>query len=183
MGFTIAGLCIIAGSLLLVLVYLVGQDFSQADGTPTTSKSQQSSPVRADQSAPTIHTPIPTTPPITPTPTLPGQGLLDTAVLSNNFNEQTGIQQSTTFRVNQRIYVILNLHPGGRSHAICLNWHLNNKLVNKFAFEVNPASNYNYYSYAVMTATGNGYVDISLASTTACTDAILAQKLGFTLSE
>jgi hypothetical protein len=115
---------------------------------------------------------------------LPAQSLLASAVLASNFNEQTGqiLQQSTDFKVNQKIYVVLSLRPRGDSHAACLNWYLNNLLVNKFAFEVNPASNYNYYSYAIMSTTGNGRVEISLASTTDCADALLAQKLNFTVT-
>jgi hypothetical protein len=184
MGFTIAGLCITAGTLLLVFVLLIGQGFLGGDNTSIpASNTQQPNTVRSNQTASATQTPTPTTPQITPTPTLPGQGLLDTSVLSSDFNEQTGqvIQETTSFQVNQKIYVILSLHPGGTSRAVCLNWYLNGSLVNLYPFEVDPASNYKYYSYTMMHAAGNGRLDISLASTTACTDAILAQKLDFTV--
>jgi hypothetical protein len=182
-GLTSAGLCIIAGSLLLVFVYLVGQGFLPAE-TTTTSNTQLSNTVKANQTATATHLSTPTPLPITPTPTLPGQSLLDTSVLASAFNEQTGqiIQQATDFRVNQKIYVILGLRSGGNSHAVCLDWYLNDQAVNKFAFEVNPASNFHYYSYTTMPTTGSGRVEISLASTTACADAIMARKLRFTVS-
>jgi hypothetical protein len=184
MGFTIAGLCIIAGSLLLVFVYLIEQGLLLGGRTTTLSDIQPSSTARPSQTVTVTQTPPPSTPSVTPTPTLPGQGLLDTSVLSDNFNEQTGqiLQQSTDFKVNQKIYVILSLHPGGNSHLVCLNWYLNDLSVNTFAFQVNPAFNYKYYSYAVMSTSGKGRVDISLASTTTCTDAVLAQELSFTVS-
>jgi hypothetical protein len=179
-GFTSAGLCIFAGTLLLFFVYLIGQGFLPAGTTPT-SDTQLSNMVKANQTATVTYHSKPSTPPITPTPTLPGQGLLDIAVLSNDFN---GTQPLTDFKVNQTIYVVLSLHPGSNSRAICLNWYLNDQLVKNFAFDViNPTYNYHYYSYTTMPTTGSGRVDISLASTTtACTDAIMAKKLAFTVT-
>jgi hypothetical protein len=177
-GFTSAGLCIFAATLLLVFVYLIGQGFLPAGTTPT-SDTQLSNTVKANQTATVSHPSKPSTPSITPTPTLPGQGLLDIAVLSNDLN---GTQPLTDFKANQTIYVVLSLHSSGNSHAVCLNWYLNNQLVKDFAFDVIPAYNYRYYSYTTMSTTGNGRVDISLASTTACNDAIMAKKLAFTVT-
>jgi hypothetical protein len=184
MGFTIAGLCIIAGSFLLIFVYLIGQGFLPGGETRTLSETEQSSTARANQTATAIHAPTSTIPPITVTPTLPGQDLLETSVLASNFNEQTGqiIQEATDFKTNQKIYVVFRLHPEGTKHAACLKWYLDDQLVNQFAFDVNPAYNYNYYSYTSMPTAGSGRVDISLASTTGCSNAILAQKLSFTVS-
>src|SRR5579864_4472103 len=112
MGFTIAGLCIITGSLLLIFVYLIAQGLLPGSRTTTLSDTQQSNTVRLSQTPTAIQTSASSTPSVTPTPTLPGQSLLDTSVLSNNFNEQTGqiLQQSTNFKVSQKIYVILSLH-------------------------------------------------------------------------
>ncbi len=185
MGFTIAGLCIMAGSLLLVFVYLIEQGVLPGGRTTTLNDIRASSTARPDQTAIVTQTPPPSTPAVTPTPTLPGQDLLDTSALSDTFNEQTGqiLQQSTDFKVNQKIYVIFSLHPGGNSHLVCLDWYLNDVSVNKLAFQVNPAYNYKYYSYAFMSTSGKGHVDISLASSTTCTDALLAQKLSFTVSQ
>jgi hypothetical protein len=181
-GLTTAGLCIIMGSLLLGFVYLVGQGFLPAGGTTTVRDTHTT--LGGNQTATATHNSTPTPLPVTPTPTLPSQGLLDTSVLASVFNEQTGqiIQTATSFKVNQKIYIVLRLHPGTNSHAVCLNWYLNDQSVNKFPLEVDPYSNYNYYSYTMMSTTGNGYVEISLASTTACTDAIVAKKLPFTIS-
>jgi hypothetical protein len=184
MGFTVAGLCIMAGSFLLIFVYLVGQGFFPGGETTPLSDVERSGTARANQTATAIYAPTSTTTPITATPTLPGQDLLDTSVLASNFNEQTGqiIQESTAFKANQKIYVVFSLHQGGNMHAACLNWYLNDQLVNQFAFDVSPFSNYNYYSYVIISNPGSGHINISLASTKACTDAILAQKLSFTVS-
>lgn len=181
-GLTSAGLCIIVGSLLLAFVYLVGQGVSPAGETTTPNNTHTT--LRVDQTATATHHITPTPPPLTPTPTLPGQGLLDTSVLASVFNEQTGqiIQQATSFQIYQKIYVVLSLHSGSNSHAICLNWYLNDQSVNKFAFEANPISSYHYYSYTTMSTPGNGHVDVSLASTTACADAIMAKILNFTVN-
>jgi hypothetical protein len=178
-GLTSAGLCIIAGSLLLIFVYLLGQGFIPIGGTSSISEAQLTSTARANQTATAIQLSTPTPLPTTPTPTLPGQSLLSTAVLSDDFNV---IQPLTDFKVNEKIYVVLSLNAGGNSRAVCLNWYLNDQSVNKFAFEIDPTGSYNYYSYTIMTITGRGRVDISLASTTACTDAIMAKKLNFTVS-
>lgn len=177
-GLTSAGLCIVAGSLLLVFVYLVGQGFLPPGAAPT-SNIPQANIVKANQTATATYLSKPSSPAITPTPTLPGQGLLDISVLSNDLN---GLQPATDFKVNQTIYVVLSLHPGGNSHAICLDWYLNDQSVKKFGFEVDPTSTDHYYSYTIMVTTGNGHVDISLASTKACIDTILAKKLNFTVS-
>lgn len=177
-GLTSAGLCIFAGSLLLVFVYLVGQGFLPTAAAPTSSI-QQADIVKANQTATATYLSKSSSPAITPTPTLPGQGLLDISVLSSDLN---GMQPSTDFKVNQTIYVVLTLHPGGNSHAVCLDWYLNNQLVKPFGFEVDPTSNDDYYSYTTMLTAGSGHVDISLASTTACIDPILAKKLNFTVS-
>jgi hypothetical protein len=186
-GFTIAALCIIAGGFLLIFVYFIGQEVLPGSGTAansgitlqstTTPKSQTQVPTTTVVSTATIS-------PATPTPTLPGQNLLDTSVLASNFNEQTGqiIQQSTTFQVDQKVYVVFALHPGGNSHTVCLNWYLNDQSVNTFSFQVNPASNYSYYSYTMMHTAGNGRVDISLSSTTDCTGATMAKQLTFTIA-
>jgi hypothetical protein len=183
-GFTVAGLCILAGGFLLTFVYFIGQGLLPDGGAATTANTTQPSitAVAHSQPTPTI-VPTPTTTAVTQTPTLPGQNLLDTSVLGTGVNPQTGqiVQQSTSFQVNQKIYVVLSLHPGGNIHTVCLNWYLNDQSVNTFSFEVNPASNYNYYSYASIGTAGNGRVEISLASTTSCVDATMAQKLSFTV--
>lgn len=184
-GFTIAGLCILAGGFLLTFVYFIGQGFQPEGGTTTTASTTQPSvtAIATQKPEPTIAS-TPTAPAVTTTPILPGQNLLDTSVLGLGINSQTGqvVQQSTSFQVNQKIYVVLSLHPGGNSHTICLNWYLNDQSVNMFSFEVDPTSNYNYYSFAAMSAPGNGRVEISLASTTSCADATMAQKLSFTVA-
>jgi hypothetical protein len=178
-GLTAAGLCIMVGSLLLILVYLVGQGVLPSGETTTISNAQQTNTAKLAQTATVTQAPTSTIPPVTPTPVLPGQNLLNSSVLSNDFNNP---QSSTDFKVNQKIYAILSLRVSSNTHTVCLNWYLNNQLVNAYSSEVNPASNYKYYYWATMQTPGNGYVSISLSSTMSCTNAVLAQKLNFTVS-
>jgi hypothetical protein len=182
-GLTSAGLCIVAGSVLLIFVYLVGQGLLPVGATPA-SDTQLSNAVKANQTATAMYRSTPTTPAITPTPTLPGQGLLDTAVLSNNFDQQTGqiLQQSTSFQVDQTIYLVFTMHPGGSSHTACVNWYLNDQLMNPSSQAVGSASNIKYFFYTIMHTPGHGHIDILLSSTTVCSDAILAKRLLFTVS-
>jgi hypothetical protein len=178
-GLTAAGLCIMVGSLLLILVYLVGQGVLPGGETTTLSVDQQTSTARATQAASVTQAPTSTIPPLTPTPTWPGQNLLNSSVLSNDFNNP---QSLTDFKVNQKIYAVLSLRAGSTTHTVCLNWYLNNQLVNAYSSEVNPASNYKYYYWATMQTPGSGYVGVSLASTMSCSNAVLAQKLNFTVT-
>jgi hypothetical protein len=179
LGLSISGLCIIAGSFLLIFVYLVGQGGLLGDETTTLSNTQQSNTAGLSQTAAVAQTPTSTSPPITPTPTFPAQNLLSTSMLSNDFNNT---QPLTDFKVNQKIYAILSFRAGRDVHTVCLNWYLNNQSVNMYSSEVNPTSNYKYYYWTTMQAAGNGHVDISLTSAMSCTNATLAQKLSFTVS-
>ncbi len=179
-GLTAAGLCVMAGTLLLIFVYLVGQGVLPVGDTTTISNTQQTDAMKSAQAAKVTPAPTSTIPPITPTPVLPGQNLLSSAVLSSDFNNP---QATTDFKVNQKIYAVLSLRAGSNTRTVCLNWYLNSQSVNTFSSEVNPALNYKYYYYwTIMQTPGNGYVDISLTSTTSCANAALAQKLHFTVS-
>ena len=98
-----------------------------------------------------------------------------------NFNTAQPIQTTTTFKVKQRIYVTFAIHPNGKSGAICLYWYLNNHAVTEFPFPVTAAASA-AYSYAIYGGRGNGYVEIYWASTTACSDRMLAQHVPFTVT-
>ena len=91
------------------------------------------------------------------------------------------LQLTTTFKVNQKIYVSFNIHPDSKNGAVCLIWYLNNKKVTQFPFSVTASARAGY-SYAIYGGTGPAYVEIYWASTTTCSDKILAQRVDFTVT-
>jgi hypothetical protein len=132
----------------------------------------------------------PATPPLSPTaipsPTagaFPGQQYIDNPQMASavNINTAQPVMPTTTFKVNQKIFVTFNIHPGGKSGAVCLYWYLNNKSVTQFPFAVTANAKAGY-SYAIYGGTGPAYVEIFWASTTSCSDKILAQHVTFTLT-
>lgn len=181
LGFIVATIFVATGALLLVLVYILAlglpmhNTLSALTGTPQATRSILPTPTMAAS-----------TPTALPTPTtsaFPGQQYIDSPQMASaiNFNTAQPIQTTTTFKVNQRIYVTFEIHPNGKSGAICLYWFLNNHTVTQYPFSVTAAARA-AYSYAIYGGTGNGYVEIYWASTTACSDRILAQHVTFTVT-
>ena len=180
LGFIVAGLCVSAGGLILIFVYIMALALPSPASTSTSSI------------APTVthNTPI-TLPTSTaaPSPTAAlsptaeafhGQQYIDNPQMASSVNTITAhpIQATTTFKVKQKIYVTFNIHPDGNNGAVCLYWHLNNKNVTQFPFAVTSNATAGY-SYAIYGGTGTAYVEIYWASTTACSDKILAQHVNF----
>lgn len=181
LGFIVATIFVATGALLLVLVYILAlglpmhNALSALTGTPQATRSILPTPTTAAS-----------TPTALPTPTtsaFPGQQYINSPQMASaiNFNTAQPIQITTTFKVNQRIYVTFAIQPNGKSGAICLYWFLNNHAVTQFPFPVTAAARA-AYSYAIYGSTGNGYVEIYWASTTACSDRILAQHVTFTVT-
>src|SRR5438876_73037 len=115
-GFTIAGLCVLSGGLILMLVYIISLYL------PPLSTNTQSAPTAISQNAsgsgtqgglPTNITPTPSLPTATPTPTFPGKAFIDNAQMSSSIDYNTALpsQTTTTFKVNQKIFVTFMLHP------------------------------------------------------------------------
>ena len=184
-GFTVAGLCVLTGGLLLVLVYMMAQ------GLPPSTSSNASSigTVAAKSASLATKAPTPGTTDatatglaVTPTPTFPGQQYIDNAQVASAVNTKTAqpTQLATNFKVSQQIFVTFAVHPGGRNGAVCLLWYLNTHQFTHYEFlasgNATPA-----YSYAYPGSAGTGYVEIYWASTTACSDKILAQHVDFTV--
>jgi hypothetical protein len=180
-GFILAGLCVITGGLILVFVYFM------ASGLPSTSTTGASRGIPTASStilaSPTTGIPSPTA---LPSPTMgafPGQQYIDNPQMASMVNTNTAqpLQTTTTFKVNQRIYVTFNIHPNGKGGAVCLLWYLNRKIVTQFPFAVTASANAGY-SYAIYGGAGGGYVEIYWASSTACSDKILAERVNFTVT-
>jgi cytoskeletal protein RodZ len=174
-------LFLVTGALILLVVYFMAQSLP---GTMTTSTTSPVSTAKV-ASAPTPHaanTPTTTkTPAATATTTYPGQQYIDSAQMATAIDPATAqpAQTSKTFAVNQRIYVAFAVHSGGAAGAACLVWYLHNAPIINYTMSVGATTH--AYSYAAIGSTGPAYVEIYWASTTACTDKVLAQHVDFTV--
>jgi hypothetical protein len=181
LGFIVAGLCILAASLILIFVYF------SATGLPGGNSSN--SATTTSTHTPNISTSTPTTAPTaTAIPsqtatTYPGQQYIDHAQMSAMVDQNTlqPSQPTTTFKTGQNIYVSFQVHPNGHAGAVCLSWYLTSKPIINFSLPVRATSKYSY-AYAIYGGAGPGYVELYWASSTQCTDKVLAQHVDFTVS-
>ncbi len=177
LGFTIAGLCLTMGALILVFVYVMSLGLVRPD-TSTTQNLQQTSVV-----SPTA-VPSPT-PAITPTPTFPGQQYIDNAQTASAVNTTTAqiITAAATFKTNQRIYVTFQVHPNGNSGGVCLLWYINSQQFSLYAFSVGTSATL-AYSFAKVANAGSGYVEIYWSPQASCSDPnkVLSQRATFTVT-
>lgn len=183
-GFIIAALCVLTGGLLLAFVYIISLGLPPASPAVTAQNRAQAT-AAANKATPTVSpdtTNASPTPAASPTPTYPGQQYIDNAQMASQVNTKSAlpIVQTTSFKVGQPIFVTFALHPGGHPGAVCLLWYVNNKQFAHFEFPVNGVSS-PAYSYAYVGAAGPAYVELYWASSTACTDKMLAQRVDFTV--
>jgi hypothetical protein len=181
LGYFIAALCVIAGGLLLVFVYFMGLSLP----TGGTLSVNTTSPIvtQAVQPSPTSARPSPTTVPSATASTnsaFPGQQYIDNPQMASAVNTVTAqpTQITTTFTVNQKIYVTFSIHPNGKTGTVCFSWFLNNHNVTHFSFAAGGA-NTNGYSYAIYGGTGKAYVQIAWANSNLCNNPLLAQQVSF----
>jgi hypothetical protein len=177
LGFVVAGACVLAGAILLIFVYFlaIGLPGSNSHTTATTtSTSHTSTPTTAT----TISAALSPT-----TPSYPGQQYINNAQMTSALdpNSMQPTQLTTTFKSGQKIYVTFQVHPSGHSGAVCLVWYLNNKQVINFNLPVSANSKHSY-AYSIYGGSGSAYVELSWASTTKCTDQVLAKHLDFTVT-
>ena len=179
LGFILAGLCILAGGLILIFVYFL------AVGLPGGNSSNSATTT----STPNVSTSTPTTAPTaTAIPsqtatTYPGQQYIDNAQMSATLDTNTlqPTQLTTTFKTSQKIYVSFQLHPAGHAGAVCIIWYLNSKQVTNLNLPVSATSKYSY-AYSIYGGAGAAYVELYWASTIKCTDQVLAQHVDFTVT-
>lgn len=178
-GFTASGICLIAGALILMFVFIMAQPLLSVNISSTQVKSIDSSktPLATIYPSPTIATP-------TPTQILPGAQYITNARMASAIDAATGqaTQYATNFPANQRIYVAFALNTGSQSGAVCLLWYMNKQYISQYEFPVGKNQLYNSYSYNSMSNAGTGYVEIYWATTVACTDKLLAAHVTFTVS-
>jgi hypothetical protein len=181
-GFYVAGLCVIAGALILVFVYIMalGLPASSTTSAFTVSPSATTNAVLS----PTATPPSPTAVLSPTTGIYPGQQYIDTPQMASMVNITTAqpLQTTTIFKVNQKIYVTFAIHPNGKNGAVCLFWYLNNRNVTQYPFAVTASAGAGY-SYAIYGGSGPAYVEIYWASTISCSDKILAQHVTFTVTK
>ena len=187
LNFTIAGLCVLTGGLILIFVYIISFSLpptlaSSQQAVVATATTQGFSPTAQGTPANATAT-IQATPAATPTVGLPGAQYIDTARMASSVNTTTAqpIQLTSKFKTKQPIFVTFMLHPQNTGGAVCLLWYLNQKPFSHYAFSVDTTPQ-SAYSYAYAGSPGSGSVEIYWASTTACTDTELAQVLKFTVS-
>lgn len=179
-GFVMAGLCVFAGGLILIFVYFMALGLPSSNSTNSTASTGITTTPQANANLPTAVTASPT---VALSPTMSGNlgaQYIDNPQMASSVNISTAqpTQATTTFKPQQKIYVTFNIHPNGKFGAVCLYWYLNNKYITQYPFAVTPNDKAGY-SYAIYGGTGPAYVEIYWASSTACSDKILAQHVNF----
>jgi hypothetical protein len=175
LGFIVAGVCVIMGGLLLVFIYFMAMGLSGS----STGRSTVKTNIATNSSPTTASSPV-SSPTATP---FPGQKYIDHPQLASRIDptSRQAIQLTTTFKSNQNIYIAFQLHPAGQNGVVCLSWYANNKQFATYQLPV-YASEQSSYAYATYRGTGSGYVELYWASTTKCTDKVLAQRVNFTVT-
>lgn len=178
MGFIVAGLFVLTGGILLVIVYFMATGLS--GNTSTTGNTSTPTSTHA-VSSPAI-TPSPASSPSPTATSYPGQQYINNAQMSSvQPSASQPAQPTTTFKVNQKLYAVFNINSGGKSGAVCLIWYFNGKMSFKYAFAVG-AHTTSSFAYATYGTPGSAYVELYWASSIACTDQVLAQHADFTIT-
>ncbi len=180
-GFTIAGLCIIMGALLLIFVYIISLQLpptSASIGAVSPVATQPTNTTHAQPTAAASPTVIPS-----PTPAMPGQQYISNAQMASSIDKNTAtpIQPTTTFTVGQPVYVTFLVHPNGQAGEVCLAWYLNGKFTSNFSFAIPNIASTTAYSYTYYHASGSAYVELSWSTSANCSNALLAQRVNFTV--
>jgi hypothetical protein len=179
LGFILAGLCILAGSLILIFVYFLALGLQ--GGNSSNSASITTTP-RVSTSTPTTE-PTATAMPSQTATTYPGQHYIDNAQMSAAVdpNSLQPSQISTTFQTGQKIYVSFQVHPNGHAGAVCIIWYLQSKQITNFSIPISATSRYSY-AFAIYGGSGPAYVELYWASNTQCSDQVLAQHVDFAVT-
>jgi hypothetical protein len=179
LGFIVAGLCILAGAFILIFVYFLATGLSGNNSNTSTTITGTSTPNVSATTATTATTATA----IPSQTTFPGQQYVDNAQMSAAVDPNTlqPSQLTTTFKSNQKIYVSFQEHPNGHAGAVCIIWYLNSKQITNFSLPVSATSKYSY-AYSIYGGSGPAYVELYWASTTQCTDQVLAQHVDFTVT-
>jgi hypothetical protein len=177
LGYIVAGLCIFTCALILVFIYFMASGSTGGNSNNTTASIPSPMP-----SPTTAATPTATAAPSPTASVYPGQQYVDNAQMASAIDTSSSqpTQLTTTFKTNQKIYVAFQVHPAGQNGAVCLLWYLNGKQSTQYSFAVSANSKLSF-AYAIYGEPGSAYVEIYWASTSQCTDQVLAQHVDFTV--
>ena len=180
LGFTIAGLFLICGALILVFVYFLAAGLNATSSQASFTSTKPTS-VPTAQPSPTVA--------VSPTPTFPGQQYVSNAQMANKIDTATAqpTTLATTFTAGERIYVTFNVHtPNNGAGGVCLLWYLNGQMLPGSAFAFPVTSSTSAYSYSVINTAGAGMVEIYWTASTqpSCSDPnkVLGTRLQFTVT-
>ena len=182
LGFIIAGLFILTGSLILIFVYFIATGLPGGGSDNSTASNTSRGTSNVSTSTPTIG-PTATAIPTQTATTFPGQQYVNNAQTSAAVDQNTlqPSQPTTTFKTGQNIYISFQVHPNGQAGAVCIIWYLNSKPVTNFSLPVSATSKHSY-AYAIYGGAGPAYVELYWASSTQCSDKVLAQHVDFTVT-
>lgn len=187
LGFTVAGICFAAGTLLLILVAVMTQGLPSS---PTTAQmkhpANKSAAPHPSTNTPTMgtHTPVSIQHTPTPTTTTSTTIYIDNVHLASAVNTATGTPLTETgiFHVGQPVYITLTLHQPAYNGAVCLNWSINNSIVPYNTLIGNSGLvQTNAYFFFKPGSSGQGQVDVYWANSTACTNKVPIQHAVFTV--
>ena len=175
-GFLIAGICVLMGGILLVVVYAMAMSQS---GNPSTANTTPTSTHAA--SSPVV-TPSSVVSPSPSATSFPAQQYLNNAQMSS---VQPSASQpalpTTSFKVKQTFYVVFNVNSGGQGGEVCLKWYLNGKFAFPYQFPVGAHTTFTY-GQAVYSTPGPAYVELYWANNASCANEALAQHVDFTIT-
>jgi len=182
LGFTVAGLCMGIGALILIFVFIMAQSLAAIDNAAIQAANQRNRE-RAAMAVPTLsRMPSPTTSSATPMP--PGSKYIDNIQIGTTINMNSVVitQATKNFKAGQRIYITMNVNRTGYQGAVCLDWYVQNVYITHYAFPTTADPNLPHstaWSYAALASQGAGHVDVSWATSTICADKVLAQRVDF----
>lgn len=180
-GFTLAGICVFSGMLLLIFVFLMAQTLAplpntttQSDSLTHTAPTTTSTTLPTDTPTPEAATPTGTD--STPTPTT-GQYITQAQLASSaNIDTAQVITPATSFRVQQRVYIVFTVHAPQNGFA-CLHWVWSNKHTTDYNFTIQPVGNAVAWSDAQVA--GSATVTISWSADNSCSVTLPGQSLQF----
>jgi hypothetical protein len=191
LGFTVAGICIGAGALILILVFIMAQSLpapASAEVQVQPTQQEKSNNEGNQKEATVLVTPSPVPSPTaltaTPSPGTTGSQYIDNVQIGTTMDmNRVQIAQGTRdFRAGQKIFITMNVNSIGYQGAVCLDWYVQNTFLTHYAFSTTADPSLPHataWSYAISTRQGPGYVNVFWASSLACGDKVLAQRVDF----
>ncbi|GCF08538.1 hypothetical protein [Dictyobacter arantiisoli] len=189
LGYTVAGMCFMAATLIMIFVFIMAQNLP-ATNEQAAASSSTNGPKVIIQPTNTSHRPgiTPTTVSVTPTPSVAAAGsYIHNINLASSVNTGTGqpVQTANIFHFGQPVYITMTIQQAAYSGAVCLQWTINQQVIPYAAAAAPTGAAYltqtNAYFYYKPGGIGPGSVDVYWASTTACANKVFIQHLPFTV--